>query len=318
MADAAARAELAAAREENLSQVRVAVADWRPMLARVREVIADLRNNPPPLPAAETAEAVQFLEWLAADNFTLLGARDYVFSGNGDALEPVFETGLGLLRSRDLRLLQRWNEPLTITPDIRAFLQEPRVLVVIKSTVRSRVHRRVLLDFVGIKRFDRDGKLVGECRFCGLFTSTAYTRSVRAIPYLRRKADTIIRRAGFEPSSHSGKALVNVLENYPRDDDRIDDDLLYDRARHSAARRASASAGAAAPRPLRPLRLGSGLHSARPLRQHDQGGNRRVSRHDVQRTAAGVLSGLPGRPAGAGSFYHRPPRGETPNLIAQP
>ncbi len=229
MADAAARAEIVAALDDILVEVRVAVADWRSMLARVREVIADLRNNPPPLPAAEIAEAVQFLEWLAADNFTLLGARDYSFSDSGNALEPVFETGLGLLRSRDLRLLQRWNEPLTVTPDIRAFVQEPRVLVVMKSTVRSRVHRRVLLDYIGIKRFDRDGKLIGECRFCGLFTSTAYTRSVRAIPYLRRKADTIIRRAGFEPSSHSGKALVNVLENYPRDDlFQIDDDLLYD------------------------------------------------------------------------------------------
>ena len=94
--------------------------------------------------------------------------------------------------------------------------------------MRSRVHRRVHLDYVGVKRFDRDGKLVGECRFCGLFTSTAYTRSVRTIPYLRRKVDNVIRRAGFDASSHSGKALVNVLENYPRDElFQIDEDTLY-------------------------------------------------------------------------------------------
>ena len=84
------------------------------------------------------------------------------------------------------------------------------------------------MDYIGVKRFDRHGKLVGEYRFCGLFTSTAYTRSVRAIPYLRRKADDVIRRAGFDPASHSGKALVNVLETYPRDElFQIDEDLLY-------------------------------------------------------------------------------------------
>ena len=84
------------------------------------------------------------------------------------------------------------------------------------------------MDYIGIKRFDRQGKLVGEYRICGLFTSTAYTRSVRAIPYLRRKADDIIRRASFEASSYSGRALVNVLETYPRDElFQIDEDLLY-------------------------------------------------------------------------------------------
>jgi glutamate dehydrogenase len=228
-ADAAKRADVVRALGEILADVRQSVQDWGAMLARIREVIAELRANPPPLPAAEIAEAVQFLEWLAGDNFTLLGARDYVFTSNGAVLEPDFATGLGLLRSPDMRPLQRWNQPLTITPEIRAFLELPRLLLVTKSTIRSRIHRRADLDYIGVKRFDRDGKLLGEHRFCGLFTSTAYTRSVRAIPYLRRKADAVIRRAGFEPNSHSGKALVNVLENYPRDElFQIEDDQLYD------------------------------------------------------------------------------------------
>ena len=127
-----------------------------------------------------------------------------------------------------MRLLRRGNQLVTITPEIREFLKEPKLLIVTKAAVRSRVHRRVHLDYIGVKRFDRDGKLVGECRFCGLFTSTAYTRSTRTIPYLRRKVDSVIRRAGFDPNSHSGKALVNVLETYPRDElFQIDEDMLY-------------------------------------------------------------------------------------------
>ena len=226
--DAEQRADLVHELESILAEVRVSVQDWKPMLSRISGIIADLRSNPPPLPVEEIAEAIQFLEWIEDDNFTLLGARDYAFTESGDALDPSFETGLGLLRSRDVRLLQRWNEPLTITPEIRAFLEQPKLLIVTKATIRSRVHRRVYLDYIGIKRFDRDGKLIGERRFCGLFTSTAYTRPARAIPYLRRKIDSVIRRAGFDPSSHSGKALVNVLENYPRDElFQIDEDMLY-------------------------------------------------------------------------------------------
>jgi len=228
MEDEAHRAEIVRALEEVLADVRVCVQDWRPMLARASEVAAELKANPPPLPAEEIAEAVQFLQWIAADNFTLLGARDYGITDTDDALDPKFETGLGLLRSPDMRLLRRGDQLVTITPEIREFLQEPKLLIMTKAAVRSRVHRRVHLDYIGVKRFDRDGKLVGECVFCGLLTSTAYTRSVRAIPYLRRKVDRIISRAGFDPSSHSGKALVNVLEHYPRDElFQVDEDTLY-------------------------------------------------------------------------------------------
>jgi glutamate dehydrogenase len=226
--DAARRAEIVQALESVLADVRVSVQDWQPILARIREVIAELRKDPPPLAVEEIAEAIQFLEWIEDDNFTLLGARDYVVTNSEETLEPSFETGLGLLRSRDMRLLRRWNLPLTITPEIRSILEQPTLLIITKAAVRSRVHRRVYLDYIGVKRFDSAGKLVGERRFCGLFTSTAYTRPARTIPYLRRKIDSIIRRAGFDPSSHSGKALVNVLETYPRDElFQIEEDTLY-------------------------------------------------------------------------------------------
>ena len=222
------RADIAAALERTLGDVRLCVEDWRAMLARVGEVIAELKNNPPPLPVAEIAEAVQFLEWLVADNFTFLGIRNYRFGAGGDALEPMFETGLGLLRAAAMGVVQRWNQPLTITPEIRALLQEPTLLIVTKSGARSRVHRRVYLDYVGVKRFDADGKLVGEFRIVGLFTSTAYNRSTRSIPYLRRKVSAVVARAGFDPDGHSGKALVNVLENYPRDElFQLDEETLY-------------------------------------------------------------------------------------------
>jgi glutamate dehydrogenase len=224
----ARRAQIVEAIEQVLADVRAAVTDWRPMTARIAELITELKANPPPLPADEIAEAIQFLEWLAADNFTFLGMRGYTVARKGDALETVAGPGLGLLRDPDMRILRRGSQLLDFTPEILAFLREPKLLIVTKSDFRSRVHRRVHMDYVGVKRFDPDGTLIGEFRIGGLFTSTAYTQSTRTIPYLRRKIDAVLARAGFDPEGHSGKALVNVLENYPRDElFQIDEDTLY-------------------------------------------------------------------------------------------
>jgi glutamate dehydrogenase len=224
--DANTRGELANALMAVLADVRLCVQDWKPMVARVSEVIAELKADPPPIPVAEIAEAIQFLEWLAANNFTLLGVQDYAVAG--DDLQPIPGTGKGLLRRADLTILRRGGQAVTITPEIRAFFNEPKALIVTKANVKSRVHRRVYLDYIGVKRFDRNGLLVGEFRIIGLFTSGAYTRPARLIPYLRRKVDSVVRRAGFDPEGHSGKALVNVLETYPRDElFQVDEDTLY-------------------------------------------------------------------------------------------
>ena len=123
---------------------------------------------------------------------------------------------------------------LEYTPEIMAFLKEPKPLIVAKANVRSLVHRRVHLDYIGVKRFDAAGRLIGEFRIVGLFTSTAYTRPARSIPYLRRKLAAVEQRAGFDPNSHSGKALANVIEQYPRDElFQIDEDTLCKFARRS-------------------------------------------------------------------------------------
>ena len=127
-----------------------------------------------------------------------------------------------------MRVLRRGDELLEFTPEIMAFLKEPKPLIVAKANVRSLIHRRVYLDYIGIKRFDAMGRLVGEVRIVGLFTSTAYTRSARSIPYLRKKLAAVEQRFGFDPNSHSGKALLHILEDYPRDEIvQVDVETLY-------------------------------------------------------------------------------------------
>ncbi len=226
------RAALAARLQSLLGEIGKAVADWRQMLDRLKSVIDEYRDTPPPGAPDDVAEAVAFLDWLADGNFTFLGVRgyDYVGKGNAATLERADRLGLGVLVDPETRVLRRGQQGLTTTPAIREFLKRPVPLIVTKSNLKSRVHRRAYADYIGVKHY-RDGALSGETRFIGLFTSTAYSRSVRSIPYLRRKVANILARAGFDADSHSGKALVNVLEFYPRDDlFQIDEDLLLDYA----------------------------------------------------------------------------------------
>jgi glutamate dehydrogenase len=230
--DPAEAPALAARLDRVLADVRSTVTDWPAMRARLTALIADYRENPPPLPVDEIAEAIEFLTWLSEDNFTFLGIRDYdVDMGRDRTVGRIAlkqGSGLGLLADPDVRILRRGRDLVQVTPEIREFLTRPEALIVTKANVKSRVHRRAYMDYVGVKRYDEDGRLVGEIRLVGLFTSTAYTRSTRAIPFLRHKVGRVMDRAGFAPDSHSGKALLNVLESYPRDDlFQIDAETLF-------------------------------------------------------------------------------------------
>jgi glutamate dehydrogenase len=212
-----------------LNDVRTCITDWRAMRGRIEETIKTFSSNPPPLPVDEVAEANQFLQWLCADNFTFLGLREYRFSPDSDASDDITSgEGLGILRDPDVKVLRRGNEMVVMTSEIREFMREPTLLIVIKANVSSRVHRRVRMDYVGIKLYTPDGRLEGELRLVGLFTSGAYTRSVPQIPYVRHKVTRVLQRAGFDPNSHSGKALMHILEEYPRDElFQVDVDTLY-------------------------------------------------------------------------------------------
>ncbi len=228
IADPDRRAELAARLDSVLIEVRRAVAGWKPMRERVARAVAAYRSDPPPLPKEEVAEAIAFLEWLLDNNFTLLGVREYQFVGggrNGEMQRREVE-GLGILSDPNVRVLRRGGEPVTMTPAIREYLLRQEALIITKANVKSRVHRRTYMDYIGIKEFS-GGVLTGELRIVGLFTSTAFTRPARTIPLLRRKVDRVMARAGFDPAGHSGKALANVLESYPREElFQIDVDLL--------------------------------------------------------------------------------------------
>jgi glutamate dehydrogenase len=219
-AAAKARGELVAALESVLADVDAAVGDWPAMLDALRQAARDLERNPPPVAPHRAAEAVAFLDWLAADNFTLLGVRRYELAGDLDdpAMQPASAAGLGLLRDRDYPV---WSGAVGAadTPHaLKALLATPEPLLITKAGAIVSVHRRVNGDLVSVKGFDREGRVVSETRFLGLYTSAALATSPRQVPLLRRKVGEVIDRLGFAPSGHTGKALVHVLETFPREE----------------------------------------------------------------------------------------------------
>jgi glutamate dehydrogenase len=229
-------AELEAIRvslEKILHEVRVAVSDWRPMRERLNVLVSELdKGVNVPMPKEEVEEAKDFLRWLDHGNFVFLGFRRYDFTTRDgkDYLPPVKDTGLGILREMRPESEKRAAEPLS--REFSDYARTKDLLIVTKANSRSTVHRAVPMDRIGIKRYDAQGNLIGEDRFLGLFTSAAYSRSVRDIPMLRLKAKRTIERAGLDPHSHNGKALVEILESFPRDEFfQITDKDLFEIAR---------------------------------------------------------------------------------------
>jgi glutamate dehydrogenase len=197
-----------------LADVRAAVTDWQPMREVLRGTVAELSTQPPPVRAAELAEAQDFLRWLDDDNFTFLGYREYLFDG---AAKPEHEP-LGILRDEAHAVFGGLRELSSLPPDVQDFVRRRELLVITKSNRRSTIHRTAHMDAIGVRRFSGNGEVTGIRVFLGLFTSLAYSRNPRSIPLLRLKVRRIVERSGFPPTSHDGKALLHVLDTFPRDE----------------------------------------------------------------------------------------------------
>ncbi len=204
---------------ETLKGVRAAVDDFPAMLELMGKTLAELKLSEKARP-----EEIAFLSWLQAEQFVFLGGRVYEYPRlkNGDyaAEEPLYQPkdGLGVLRDPSRHVLRRANEPAILLADVKERLLSDPALTVAKSNVKSRVHRRSYMDYVGIKRYDAAGKPSGEVRFVGLFSAEAYDEPASTVPLIREKVANALSRAGAAPGGHNEKRLRNIVENHPRDE----------------------------------------------------------------------------------------------------
>jgi len=201
-----------------LGDVRLVVEDWNKMRDRMRQILAEIERGPVNSDVADIEESKDFLRWVDDDHFTYLGCRDYQLVGEGDqqALCIVKGSGLGVLRyeekSQAVRLMS------SMPPAARKLAFAKQILVISKTNTKSTVHRPVYTDYIGIKRYDKNGKLIGERRFIGLYTSTAYKGHPKDIPFLRHKIARVLQSSQLPARGHSGKELMDILATLPRDD----------------------------------------------------------------------------------------------------
>ena len=214
VADGQAGEALVAQLRSVLDDVRVSVRDWPAMQERALETADELVSRSSGAGDPQQAHvAARFLHWLADDRFTFLAYAEHDLSPSRDGRRLVLrpETGLGLLAPDDPERAHRLSAALPTEATTG-------VLRVTKAGVRSPVHRSAHLDCVSIPTVGDDGQVTGERRFLGLFTSGAYTESVRRVPLVAEKVGEVLRRAGFAPGSHSARDLLSVLEFFPRDE----------------------------------------------------------------------------------------------------
>ncbi|HLT11993.1 MAG TPA: NAD-glutamate dehydrogenase [Micromonosporaceae bacterium] len=215
--DDAALTELRNTLQRVLTDVREAVEDWPRMRSRALALADELATAVLPVPDKDITDSVALLRWLADDHFTFLGYREYRIverPGGEQVLEAVLGTGLGILR-RDPVSARKLS---SLSPEAYARVMEKRLLIITKANSRSTVHRSAYLDYIGFKVFDNNGNVIGERRFLGLFSSAAYLSSVKDLPVVKRKVAEVVARSGLSPRSHSGKDLMAILEDYPREE----------------------------------------------------------------------------------------------------
>ena len=198
-----------------LRDVAAAVGDWQLMVGKLRAGSLELRERAP-TPARLLGESCEFLDWLADDNFTLLGYHEFRlrYGKNADRIVPIAGTGLGILRDPP----EEGSWKLSGNSKARREIRSKTPLVITKSNSPSTIHRTGYLDQIDVKIFGRDGKPRAEKRFLGLFTSVAYSENSRDIPLIRLKIDQVMRKSGLDSRSHRGKALQHILDTFPRDE----------------------------------------------------------------------------------------------------
>ncbi|WP_298440065.1 NAD-glutamate dehydrogenase [uncultured Ferrimonas sp.] len=201
-----------------LEDIVASVEDWQQMQAKLAEVTDTIEQGPLVSSDSEKQQTLEFLKFLANHHFTFLGYRYYDLEKvEGDlALRPDHQSSLGTLR---VRPSQHNGLLLSQLPEAaRKDALQPNYLVLTKTNSKSRVHRPAYIDYVGIKRFNDAGQVVGEHRFIGLYASTMYNKSTDQIPLLKQKLASVLELSGLAPFSHDFKALQHILETYPRDE----------------------------------------------------------------------------------------------------
>jgi glutamate dehydrogenase len=214
------RADLEGRIRAILHDVRLVVRDFEPMQERVRHMAELARQASIAYSPEEVKETADFVDWLLQLNFVFLGYREYQLTDTpaGRAIQVVPSSGLGILSDVSTSSFADATPLDSLDPEVRRRIEEGELLVITKTKAYATVHRRARMDYVGVRTLDAGGKIVGEARLIGLFTSKAYMEPAAKTPLLHHKLEQIIAAEDLIPGSHDYKEVVELFESFPRDE----------------------------------------------------------------------------------------------------
>jgi len=203
-----------------LGDVRRAVDDFEPLKGCIPRMIELVHRAANRYSVDEIKAAESFFNWLLDMEFIFLGYREYEIKDvdGVPSLSVVAGSGLGILRGERH---SAYREPVPLTdlkPELRARYESGDLLVITKANSVSTVHRRVKLDYIGIRTVGPDGNIDGEARLLGLFTSKAYMAPASKVPLLEHKLQQIVKAEDLIVGTHDYKATVEIFETFPKEE----------------------------------------------------------------------------------------------------
>ena len=198
-----------------LTDVRDAVEDWERMHTQIDRIVEDLEENPPPLPEEEVEQGKALLRWLARQPLHLPRLPRVRPRGAGDGDETLVAvpgTGFGILRADP-------PAPRVLPEAVASRARDKHLLVLAKANSKATVHRPVL---PRLRRREEVRRATARSS-ASAASSGCSPRPPTPSPYAgsrccARRRPQVIETVGLDPMSHAGKALMDVLETYPRDE----------------------------------------------------------------------------------------------------
>ncbi len=212
---------------EILESVKMATSDWSAMVGLAKKSSQNLNQQSSKIFNAknsannvsfDVAEAVNFIEWVVDNKFIFLGAIEFdvEVKNNQYSYKEVAGSRLGTYKSN-----YEITKPTIVnvsSNEIEGVVNNPYLVEILKSRYKSQIHRYSNAERIRVQKFDSEGKVVGEYRFIGLFTSSVYYQNPKSIPIVRKKIEQVIANSGYSKNSSNFKDLLSTLESYPRDE----------------------------------------------------------------------------------------------------
>ena len=238
--------------ERVLGDVRLAVADWKAMRERALAIVARARERPAAAARGRARRRPAFLRWLADNHFTFLGYRRHDLV---DRRRPGRAAGSSRTRASASCARRRRQGR---RGELRRAAARRSAPTRAGRSCSSSPSRRRARPCIGpaISTTSRSSASTPRATSSARTASSAFSRrprTARTRPTFRSCAarwPTSSRAPASPPGSHAGKALLNILATYPRDElfQTGEDDLLRTAIGHPASGRPAALS------PLRPPR----------------------------------------------------------------